>query len=242
MAQAAGGGRRLSDEMADLLAAMAADDGTGGLSPRSAAACVRVLGVSGVGVTASAGGKDGAPETVWRSGALVAPLGDLEFTVGEGPGVDATSGILTLEPDLTDEVRWPGYAPAAQQLGACAVFGFPVRIGAISLGAFTAYRTTPGPLSDQQLVDALVFADALAMLLLDPARHTIDQQPRWLAGHSMGGRAQIHQATGMISVQLAIGLAEALVRLRAYAYGNDQPIETVAAEVVAHRLRFDLHR
>jgi AmiR/NasT family two-component response regulator len=58
----------------------------------------------------------------------------------------------------------------------------------------------------------------------------------------MGGRAQIHQATGMISVQLAIGLAEALVRLRAYAYGNDQPIETVAAEVVAHRLRFDLHR
>jgi hypothetical protein len=43
----------------------------------------------------------------------------------------------------------------------------------------------------------------------------------------------------MISVQLDVSLAEALVRLRAHAYGNDRPIAEVAADVVARRLRFE---
>jgi len=49
----------------------------------------------------------------------------------------------------------------------------------------------------------------------------------------------VHQATGMISVQLEVSLAEALVRLRAHAYANDRPLNEVAADVVARRLRLE---
>ncbi len=43
----------------------------------------------------------------------------------------------------------------------------------------------------------------------------------------------------MISAQLEVSLAEAPVRLRADAYGDDRPIAEVAADVVARRLRFE---
>ena len=42
----------------------------------------------------------------------------------------------------------------------------------------------------------------------------------------------------MISAQLGVSLAEALVRLRARAYAEDRLIAQVAADVVARRLRF----
>jgi hypothetical protein len=45
----------------------------------------------------------------------------------------------------------------------------------------------------------------------------------------------------MISVQLGVSLAEALVRLRAHAYAEGRLIAEVAADVVARRLRFDGH-
>jgi hypothetical protein len=44
----------------------------------------------------------------------------------------------------------------------------------------------------------------------------------------------------MISVQLGVSLADALVRLRARAYADDRLINDVADDVVARRMRFDL--
>jgi hypothetical protein len=47
----------------------------------------------------------------------------------------------------------------------------------------------------------------------------------------------VHQAAGMISEQLHVGVAEALVRLRSYAFRFDTPIDEVAEAVVRRRLR-----
>jgi hypothetical protein len=52
-------------------------------------------------------------------------------------------------------------------------------------------------------------------------------------------RAVVHQAAGMISVQLDTDVAEALLRLRAHAWVHQIPIAEVATAVVARRLRFD---
>jgi hypothetical protein len=42
----------------------------------------------------------------------------------------------------------------------------------------------------------------------------------------------------MISVQLGLSAAVALIRLRAYAYANDRRLRDIARDVVARRLRF----
>jgi len=43
----------------------------------------------------------------------------------------------------------------------------------------------------------------------------------------------------MVSVQLEVSVGQALIRLRAYAFGNDRPLTDVARDVVARTLRFD---
>ena len=160
--------------------------------------------------------------------------------MGQGPGLAAVAtGFPVLVPDLLDTAaRWPAFTPGATELKVRAVFAFPLRIGSISIGALVAHRAGPGPLGAGQLVDALALADAVTLVLLHRQDHPASWPPQDLARHEPY-RAEVHQATGMISVQLGVGLAEALLRLRAYAYSNDRPIALVAGDVVAHRLHFD---
>ena len=125
---------------------------------------------------------------------------------------------------------------------AAAVFAFPLVVGAIRAGVLGLYRDRPGPLSDFQLGDALVFADTATMLLLDAQDRAAEGagpgagpggQPAGLASR----RAEIDQATGMLTEQLGVSITNAFVRLRAYAYVNDLQLSDVAGDIVARRLR-----
>jgi hypothetical protein len=49
----------------------------------------------------------------------------------------------------------------------------------------------------------------------------------------------VHQAAGMVAVQLGVDVAESTLRLRAHAFGADRLVADVARDVVARRLRFD---
>lgn len=173
-------------------------------------------------------------------------LAELQLTLGEGPLFDASaSGGPVLASDLADGdsgARWPAFASAACQAGAAAVFAFPLVVGAIRAGVLGLYRDRPGPLSDFQFGDALVFADTATMLLLDA-------QDRGAAGDGPGEgpggqptglaarRAEVDQATGMLTEQLGVSITDAFMRLRAYAYGNDLQLADVARDIVARRLR-----
>ena len=108
------------------------------------------------------------------------------------------------------------------------MFAFPLRIGAIRLGAMEIYRVEPGPLVPGGIADALGLAEAVTALML--------RVP--LGAGAFVLRAAVHQATGMVAVQLGTTLAEALVRLRAYSFGIDRSINDVASDVVARRLDF----
>lgn len=57
---------------------------------------------------------------------------------------------------------------------------------------------------------------------------------------TVDSRAAVHQAAGMLSVQLEVPLAEALTWMQAYAFVHGQFVAEVAAEVVARRLSFDV--
>jgi ANTAR domain len=173
-------------------------------------------------------------------------LAELQLTLGEGPLLDASaSNGPVLVSDLADAetgTSWPAFTPAACRAGAAAVFAFPLVVGAIRAGVLGLYRDRPGPLSALQLGDALVFADTATVLLLDaqdPAAGGTGPgagpggQPAGLAWH----RAEVDQATGMLTEQLGVNITDAFVRLRAYAYGNDLQLTDVARDIVARRLR-----
>ncbi|MEO3754984.1 ANTAR domain-containing protein [Streptomyces sp. B6B3] len=203
-----------------------------GLNASLAGRAAGVLGTTSLSASISTSA-DGA-ETIWSGDTTSLALQDLGFTLGEGPSVDAARrGVLVLAPEVgTSPARWPVFAIAAHDLGVRALFAFPLRMGAIGLGVLEVYRDAPGPLGAVELIDGLVLADAVTARLL---RLSAD------AG-AVDLRAAVHQATGMIAVQLETGLAEALARLRAHAFGSGRPINDVAADVVAGRLNFTEHR
>jgi hypothetical protein len=176
-------------------------------------------------------------------------LAELQLTLGEGPCHDVlASAAPVLAVDLADEQsghRWPGFAAHACLLGARAVFAFPLMIGAIRAGVMGLYRASPGPLPWERFGDALILADVATVLLLGGTGNGAENGSLAAAGPVMDGqspdlalhRAEIDQATGMLTVQLGVPMAEAFARLRAYAYAHDRRLADVAGDIVARRLR-----
>ena len=119
-----------------------------------------------------------------------------------------------------------------------AVFGFPMRVGAIRMGALNLYRDRAGPLDDEQYADGVMLAGVAARAVLTMQA---DAVPGLLAAELEAGadfHFVVHQASGMISAQLDVTLGEALVRMRAFAFSQNRPLASVAEDVVALRLRF----
>jgi len=167
---------------------------------------------------------------------------DLQFLLGEGPCVDASSQRRpVLQPDLarTATRQWPAFGPAVMNAGIAAIFALPLQVGAIRLGILDLYRETPGDLGEDHLASALAYADAAVIILLQLQRQARPgQELHPQLEDPLRSSVEIHQATGVISVQAECGPAEALVRLRAHAYAVNRPVLEIAREVVAGTLRF----
>lgn len=203
------------------------------------AAAISATGVDGAAVTMMLGTTP--YETISAGDRLASELAELAVTLGEGPSVSARTDGPVLAADLAAarcQARWPMFAPAAVRAGGRAVFALPMAIGAIQLGVLDLCRTRPGDLDHDQLADALVLADTASALVLDAGRpdptDESQRQPELSGMHY----AEVHQATGMVMVQLGASAAVALIRLRAYAYAHDRRLRDVAVDVVARRLRF----
>lgn len=206
--------------------------------PRLCQVAAEIIGMTGAGIMVFDG--DAPRGSVCSTDTVSALIEDLQYTLGEGPCIEAhLEGKPVSEADLAGaaSARWPAFGPPAVTGGARAVFGFPVRIGPIRLGALNLYRNRPGPLTDDQHADALVMADVVARSILTlPAESASGTLSSELAGADF--HFAVHQAAGMVSVQLSVSVAEALVRLRAHAFASGTPLDQAALDVIERRLRF----
>jgi hypothetical protein len=201
--------------------------------------CADIMAMTGAGIMLMSG--DVPRGSICSSNAVSARIEELQYTLGQGPCVDAYEhDQAVFEPDLAAAGvrRWVAFTPGAVEAGARAVFGFPLRVGAVRIGALNLYRDSPGPLDDDQHADALVLAGVAARAVLDMQAGA---PPGMLGAELEAGsdfRLVVHQASGMVSAQLGVSVGEALVRLRAHAFAHDRPLGAVAIDVVARRLRF----
>ena len=206
------------------------------------AAMVTGVRVDGAGLTVMVSAT--VRETMHATNDVATNLEELQVTLGQGPCVDTfTLDGPVLAPDLGAPeylARWPAFAPAAVDNGARAIFAMPLQLGAIRWGAVDLYRAERGGLSQQGVADALAFADVASMLLLDSAAGVPPEvaELAWQRADPTAGQAQVHQATGMIVVQLGISAEAAFARLRAYAFAHERRLVDVARDVVERRLRF----
>ncbi|HEV3354496.1 MAG TPA: GAF and ANTAR domain-containing protein [Acidimicrobiales bacterium] len=202
----------------------------------------RVTEMSGAGIMLMSG--DLPSGSVCTTNDVSALIEELQYSLGEGPCVDAYNQKRpVLEPDLANpsESRWPAFTAPVLEAGVRAVFGFPLQVGTVRLGALNLYRDRSGPLGEDQHADALVMAGVAAQAVL---AMQAGAPPGELAAELEAGgdfRYVVHQASGMVAAQLHVTVGVALIRLRAYAFANDRPLSQVAEDVVSRKLRFDGH-
>ena len=163
-------------------------------------------------------------------------VAEAAFEVGEGPCLDAfTTARPILVPDLSTDgfARWPGFASVAGDLGFSACFSFPLQSGAVRLGALDLYRRRTGGLTAEERTLALVFADVARDNLLDPPQLSPVEALDAELSQALETRAEIHQAQGMVTIDLDVDLDEAMSLMRSHAFREGVPLIEVARSILA---------
>jgi GAF domain-containing protein len=195
--------------------------------------------VDGAGVVLILHGR--ALGTVCSSNSTVAIVEEVQYNLGEGPCLEAFhSRAPVMVPDLaSDQVgRWPGFREGALAAGVHAAFGFPIMVGTVCIGALNLYQRRAGPLSDDQVSDALAVAHVAGRTVMAWQSVAGEGSLARQLEHIPANRAVVHQAAGRISVQADVGIEDALALLRAYSFSTNRPINDVAADVARGDLRF----
>ena len=205
---------------------------------RLCAVCPGITGVNGAGVMLMSG--DIPRGSLCASDEVSTLIEELQYTLGEGPCVDAYQlDAVVAEPDLAHPVarRWVAFTPPVLEAGVRAVFGFPLRVGTVRLGALNMYRDRPGPLSAEQHAAALVMADVTARWVLDAQAGAPSEAMAQELEAGADFHFTVHNAAGILSVQEGISVTEALIRLRAFAFSHDRMLSDVARDIIARTLR-----
>jgi hypothetical protein len=210
-------------------------------------ACVADLDVDGAAVSMLT--MTAARQTLFATDATAMVLEELQFTLNEGVCLQAgAAGFPVLVPDMSATAataRWPAFAAAlAERATVGALFALPLQWGGVNVGVLDLYRRAPGALPPAQWRDVQVATDTAAVMMLalhtDPDAHPTDPR-RPVAGWpevTLVGRAEVHQATGMVLAQMGVSAQDALARMRAYAFLVDRLLIDVAGDIVGRRLWF----
>jgi hypothetical protein len=203
------------------------------------AVAAEFMALDGAGIALVNDGED--LTSLCTSNRAAGALMNLEITLGEGPAFDASRGNAIEDINLlgATESNWNAYRPEAVALGARAVFGYPVRLGAIRFGALSLFRNSPGPLDSGQASDAYLLASVIGRAILaKQAGGSTENLVGELNGASMLD-FRVHQAAGMLAVQGSTSVKDALVLLRAHAFASGVQLSELADRVVSRRTRFD---
>jgi hypothetical protein len=178
--------------------------------------------------------------TVDSSDATAAWIDELQFDLGEGPCWDAMANrrpVLRADLGSAERREWPMFSEAIldsdRGSAVAALYAFPMVLGSLELGAVDLYSTSSAPLTESEVADATELAGLATWQVL---RHLLADST--LDEPIPSSRREVHQATGMVLVQLGVGAQEAELLIRAHAFSTGRSVAEVANDIVERRLDF----
>lgn len=204
------------------------------------AACRRLAATLDVAVCAVIASRSvSARHHVYATDDVAAWLDDRQYVLGQGPTVDALTTRAAVLVPATDALhvftRWPAFSQEIAGRPVSAVFAFPLLVGEALLGTAQLHRAQPGNLTS---VQAAALPGLLAQLVTAILDDYTDAGGILNTAVDDDGSADIAMAVGMVAVQLATTLPNALARLRGTAYTTDRPLCDVADDVLHRRLHY----
>jgi len=184
---------------------------------------------------------EGRQSTICASDPTAARLDELQFELGEGPQWEAfQSASPVLHPDLrgATPVGSMLFGQALLSLPVGALFAFPMLVGAAAVGVVGLYRSSAGALDPETLQLATRLTKRATIPAVTDAMQTAQTDGDLLSSTASTIWREVHQATGILLVQLGLTADESFAQLRAYAFAAQRPIRDVARDVVERRLDF----
>ena len=166
-----------------------------------------VTGMNGAGIMLMSG--DTPQGSLCTTDDVSTLIEESQFALGEGPCVDAYHlDRPVLEPDLANPAtpRWLAFSGPVVAAGVRTIFGFPLHMGEVRLGALNLYRNKPGSLTDEQYEDALAMGEIVTRAVLVLQSNAPAGQ--LAAELSTGADFEyiVHQASGMVAAQLNVSV------------------------------------
>lgn len=220
-----------------------ADDGQA-LPERLCSDCTAVLALMGTAMSLVTDA--GFSAVVGASDPSARQLDESQFELGEGPAVEVTRGDVSAcytDLDDGDSARWPTFVPRAADAGVEWILALPLRVGPQRVGSLGLYGARRVGLGRVDVRAARAYADAAVVVLLQLQHRSLAAEGEPLHPALDGPviyRAEVHQATGFVSVRASVGIDEALLLLRARAYASGRPLLEVSRDVLAGRLQLEL--
>lgn len=202
---------------------------------------VRALPVDGASISVVA--RSGQESVIGATDSLAAQLEAWQFEFGEGPHVQA---LKSGRPVLVDDLRsgsaaaaWPILQGEAVKAGAAALFAIPLHLGTATVGVVDLYSSTIREAWSDEVVEAAVgIADGTAPPALRLATRSAQSEDGAATSSGVELRREVHQATGMVLMQLDSDASTALARMRAHAFASGVPLERLALDVIQGRIDF----
>lgn len=171
---------------------------------------------------------------------LGAFLDDQQFALGDGPTFEAQCSpvpiILEDAHARRATARWPVFAKLAEKHAMAAVFAFPLRIGDAYLGVLTVYRARAGQPSAGQYADGLILSSLATAELVRQEAGVGTKGGPGIFEPGLYDQSPLQVAAGMVAESLNISIVAALVRIRARAFTDDQPVSQTAVQIVERKL------
>src|SRR5260370_7407160 len=133
------------DRLGRILAALADAGAESWSSASLCAVCPQIVGVDGAGVMLMSG--DIPRGSLCTTNAVSHLIEELQYTLGEGPCVDAyRQDQAVAEPDLAEPAtrRWLAFPPPALAAGVRAIFGDPLPLPTVRLQTPNLYPPRTG--------------------------------------------------------------------------------------------------
>ncbi len=168
-------------------------------------------------------------------------VGLFQIQNAEGPCFDCfTTGEAVEVEDLTAAGdRWPRLVHIATTAGFRSSSAFPMRLRGRVLGALNLFRTSTGRMDPADVIAARALADVATIAILQQRAASDGQLLSEKLHVALNSRVAIEQAKGVIAERTGVDMNEALVRLRAYARGNQRLLGDVARDLVEGNLPED---
>ena len=195
-----------------------------------------ILGASGAGVMVE--DDQNKMRFMSTSDETLEKLEQLQIELDEGPCLLAyRTAEQVIAADLREDPRFRRFGPLAIDAGMRAVYSFPLTIqGTTPIGAFNLYRSSPGPLTEEQTTVGQVFAEVASAFIVhareDDHRALLNRQLQT----ALDSRVLIEQAKGYVRAMCGVDVNTAFEGLRRYARNHSMRLAAVANQVLEGEL------